>query len=92
MHQIKVIASTADPIEIGAVIKTFERIYGEEHVYARGAMVDSGLAKQSIGMKSGMRGAQNKINNLLAMDNFKDKTDFLFVAIESFVEEVEGEW
>ena len=79
-------------MEIGAVIKVFERIYGEEHVYARGTVVESGFAKQAIGMRSGMQAAQSKINNLLALDNFKDKTDFLFVAIESFIEEVNGEW
>lgn len=81
-----------DPIEINAVVRVFEKVYGEEHVYAKGAMVESGLAKQSIGMKSGMRAAQSKINNLMAMDSFKDKTDFLFVSVENFIEEVEGEW
>jgi non-canonical (house-cleaning) NTP pyrophosphatase len=79
-------------VEIGAVVKVFERIYGEENVFARGAMVESGFAKQAIGMRCGMRGAQSKIQNLLTMDSFKDKLDFIFIALESFVEEVDGEW
>jgi len=90
--QIKVIVSTVDPVEINSVLKVFEKIYGEEHVYAKGAPVESGLAKQALGMKSGLRAAQSKINNLMALDSFKDKTDFIFIGMENFIEEVDGEW
>jgi len=90
--KLKVIIPSTDSIEITAIIEVFEKIYGEENVYARGTHVENGIAKQPIGFQNGMLGAENRIKNLLGIPTFQDKPEILVVSLENFIAEIGNEW
>ncbi|MTH45026.1 inosine/xanthosine triphosphatase [Intestinirhabdus alba] len=78
-----VIAATANPTKVQAILLAFRAIFGEESCHIEPVAVESGVPDQPIGSNETRTGARNRVANARRL---RPQADF-WVAIEAGIDE-----
>jgi len=81
-----VIVASQNPVKVNAALEGFSLMFPTNNYVARGATVPSGVPEQPLSDDETLRGAQNRVRNVRALEPDAD----YWVGIEGGVDEHEG--
>ena len=88
-RKMKILAGTLNPIKIKAIEESFGKFY--EDVEVLGVETESNVSKQPINEEV-YKGAENRAENLILINNSEDYRADFFIGIEGGIEQKMGKW